>query len=319
MATTTSTLLPTTQNYYTKKALDFLKPRVIFLQHCQVAQALPSNSGRTVTFYRNTKLSAATTPLSEGTTPAGSSVSRVAYTTTPSQYGDFTIITDIAAQTDVNTTVVESIREIVAEQAARTIDVICRSEIVNFSQVVNAGRVTDAAFTTTSVLKADDLRRASADLRANDVLPFEGNRFVAILHPTAMYQLESETGTGGFIDLKKYDDSSVLSDGPKMNGYRGSINGVDLYESSLVDTVGVGIYLAYRNVVMGKNAFAAVQLDKNSMEIIVNDFKSGGSEDPLQQRMTLGWKSYMSAKSLDDNAAGSKNLRAIVIRSIVPA
>lgn len=289
------------------------------MQHCQVKQALPSNSGRTVTFYRNTKLSAATTPLTEGTTPAGSNVSRKAYVTTPSQYGDFTVITDIAAQTDVNTTVVESIREIVAEQAARTIDIICRSEIVNFSQVVNAGRVADGAFSATSVLKADDIRRAAADLRAADVLPYENNRYVAILHPTALYQLESETGTGGFMDLKKFDDSSVLSDGPKMNGYRGSINGVDLYESSLVDTVVIGPFNAYRNVVMGKNAFAAVQLDKNSLSVMTKGFESGGSEDPLEQRMTLGWKSYMACLSLDDNATGSKNIRSIVIRSIVPS
>lgn len=315
MSTSTSTLLPTTQNYYTKKALDFLKPKVIFLQHCQVEQALPSNSGRTVTFYRNTKLSAATTPLTEGTTPAGSNVSRVAYTTTPSQYGDFTVITDIAAQTDVNTQVIASIREIVAEQAARTIDITCRSEIVNFSVVVNAGRVADGAFSSSSTLTANDLRKAAADLRANDVAPYENGRYVLIAHPYAVGNLEQESATGSFIDLRKYDDSKTLADGPSMNGYRGSINGVDIYESSLVDTTVIGPFTAYRNVVMGKNAFAAVQLDKNSLSVMTKGFESGGTEDPLEQRMTLGWKSYMAAKSLDDSAAGSKNIRSIVIRS----
>jgi N4-gp56 family major capsid protein len=315
MATSTATLLPTTQNYYTKKALDFLKPRVVFLQHCQVAQALPSNSGRTVTFYRNTKLAAATTPLTEGVTPAGSNIARVAYTTTPSQYGDFTVITDIAAQTDINSQVVESIREVVAEQAARTVDIIVRSEIVNFSQVVNAGRVADGAFGASSTLKADDLRRAAAELRGNDVLPYENGRYVAIIHPSAAYQLQSETGTGGFMDLKKYDDSKVLSEGPRLNGYMGSINGVDVYESSLVDTTVIGPFTAYRNVVMGKNAFACVQMDKNSLAVITKSFESGGTEDPLEQRMTLGWKSYLAAKSIDDTAAGGKNIRSIVVRS----
>lgn len=314
MATSTSTMLPSTQNFYTKKALDSLKPRVMFLQHCQVEQALPSNSGRTVTFYRNTKLSAATTPLTEGTTPAGSNVSRVAYTTTPSQYGDFTVITDLVASTDVDSQVVSSIQDIVAEQAARTIDVVCRSEFVNFSQVVNAGR----GINVTTIV-ANDIRKAARDLRAADVLTFTNDKFRAILHPSVVYDLKADTNTGGWIDINKYDNSGILRSGDGTTGFVGSLDGVDIYETSLVDTVAVGPSTAYRNIVVGRNAFAAVKLDKNSLSVMTKGFESGGTEDPLEQRMTLGWKMYFACKSLDDNASGSKNLRSIVIRASASA
>lgn len=271
---------------------------------------LPANAGRTVNWYRNTKLNPASTPLTEGTTPAGSDVSRKSYTVTPSQYGDFTVITDLAAQTDVLPQVVDSIKDIVAEQAARTIDLVCRSEMVNFSQVVNAGRGIDV-----TTIVANDIRKAARDLRANDVLPFTNDRFHAILHPNVVYDLKADTNTGGWIDINKYDNSDVLRNGDGTTGFVGSIDQVDIYETSLVDTVAVGANTAYRNIVMGRNAFGAVQLNKDSLSVMTKDFASGGTEDPLEQRMTLGWKMYFACKSLDDNAASSKNLRSIVVRA----
>ena len=59
-----------------------------------IHKSLPTKSSETIKFRRYTNLAAATTPLTEGVTPAGSQLAVTDITAAVVQYGDFVTLTD---------------------------------------------------------------------------------------------------------------------------------------------------------------------------------------------------------------------------------
>ena len=87
MALTTTTQLTTNiTGAYDKRLLDRLVPKFIFMGYGE-ERPVPSNSGATITLRRYTNLTAATTALTEGVTPAGSQLAKTDLTITCYQYG----------------------------------------------------------------------------------------------------------------------------------------------------------------------------------------------------------------------------------------
>lgn len=53
-------------------------------------------------------------------------------------------------------------------------------------------------------------------------------------------------------------------------------------------------------LVLGKDAFGNVKVSGEDAHVIVKQLGSSGSEDPLDQRSTIGWKSFYAAKILQE-------------------
>jgi N4-gp56 family major capsid protein len=65
----------------------------------------------------------AVTPLVEGVTPAGNSISNQDYSVTLSQYGDYVTITDVILDTHTDS-VLQETTDILGEQAALTVETL---------------------------------------------------------------------------------------------------------------------------------------------------------------------------------------------------
>jgi N4-gp56 family major capsid protein len=79
-------------------------------------------------------------------------------------------------------------------------------------------------------------------------------------------------------------------------GEIGMIHGARMIESSNVKTFSSSITV-YPTTFLGGMAFGITELQ--SLETIIKGFGSGGTEDPLNQRMTIAVKKSFAAKILN--------------------
>ena len=92
MAITTLTQLPPeVRTYFDRMLLTLARPYFIYDLFAQKRQ-IPLNSGDQMVFARYSTLSAATIPLTDGQTPAGSQLSRTDFKAAISWYGDYVTI-----------------------------------------------------------------------------------------------------------------------------------------------------------------------------------------------------------------------------------
>jgi len=98
------------------------QPHLIIQQFGQ-AKPLGKNDTDTKKFRRYERLAAATTALTEGVTPSGSSPTTTDYTATLSQYGDYLELTDVIADLHTDPVLME-FSGIIGEQAALTVETI---------------------------------------------------------------------------------------------------------------------------------------------------------------------------------------------------
>jgi N4-gp56 family major capsid protein len=130
MATTQTTGIVSAemQTYYDKKLLSRLIANFIHMQWGQ-KRPIPKNTGNTINFRKFASLTTATTPLTEGTTPAGNSITVTALTASPSQYGDFVQVSDVLDLEAIDP-VLDEMATVLGEQASETLDEVTRDILV---------------------------------------------------------------------------------------------------------------------------------------------------------------------------------------------
>jgi len=126
---------------------------------------IPQNSGSsTIKFRRYGNLSAATTALTEGVTPAGSAMSVTDITATVAQYGDFVTFSDVVSYESKDPILTE-FAEILGDQAGDTLDQLARDVIAAGTTVTYVGQVSRAAITTTDLITATEVRKMVRTLK----------------------------------------------------------------------------------------------------------------------------------------------------------
>jgi len=103
-------------------------PLFVHLKWAQVRD-IPKGAGTSIKFRRYSLLTPATTPLTEGITPAGS---QLAYTDVPAtieQYGDYVTLTDLLVFTTLDPVLTET-AEVLGIQYQQTIEQVCRDVMV---------------------------------------------------------------------------------------------------------------------------------------------------------------------------------------------
>ncbi|KKL10927.1 hypothetical protein LCGC14_2550910, partial [marine sediment metagenome] len=105
---------------------------------------LPRKAGTdTVKFRRYGILAAATTPLTEGVTPAGKQLSTTELTAQVQQYGDYITVTDLVDMTTYDPVLTEVAEDVLGDQIGLTLDTLCRD-------IIAAGTTGQYASTATS-------------------------------------------------------------------------------------------------------------------------------------------------------------------------
>ena len=310
---TTSNLPSALSEFYDRVFLERAKPLLLFSLFGQ-NRPLKTKNSKTIKFRRYNALAAATTPLTEGVTPSGNDLSVTDLTATVAQYGDFIKITDMVDLTNPDPVLTEG-AQVLGEQAAETIDTLVRDVLVAGTSVAYANGSARADVNTlitkdliakrVRLLKNQKARKITAMLGAGpgyNTVPINA-AYVGFVHPDVSYTIKNLTG---FVPVEKYPSQQTLP------GEIGSIEEVRFIETTQAPVfAGAGATGGsnvketgsnadvYATIIVGANAYGIVPLDMNG-GIIVKPLGSGGTEDPLEQRATEGWKVAFTSKILND-------------------
>lgn len=299
--TTQTSLSAENKTFWDKALIVLAAPELI---HDQFAQQrdIPANNGKTIEFRQFDPLPEITTPLTEGVTPAGQSLTVNAINATVAQYGGYVTTSDVLDMTALDPVVNEATK-LIARQAGETLDTITRDIInagtnVMYAQGNAAARPTSRATvgytsaTNNNNLTVDDIKLAVRALKRQDAPKINGD-YVAIIHPDVAYDLMKDPE---WLNPKQYVDTQDI-----YNGEIGKLYGVRFIENTRAKVftgAGASDGDVYSTLVIADDAYGTTKVAGGGLQHIVKPLGSGGSSDPLDQRATVGWKAIKTAKIL---------------------
>lgn len=307
---TDTTRISSTQTYYDRLLLTRAEP---FLIHTLFAQDrnLPKNQGtKIIQFRRYTNLSAATTALTEGTTPSNEAIAVTNITATVAQYGSYVIITDMVDLTTPDKTVT-NMTELLGDQMGLTIDTLTRDILVAGATVKLAtGGEHYSAGSTPGYLQLADVTSVQQTLISANARPIGsiikastgvGTKavspaFYAMAHTDLLTEIPGFTGWQKVAD---YADPSKA-----LEAEYGAIDRIRFLFTTNATKTGSGTDgtpYQYQTPVVAKDAYGVTRLAGGEKKVIVKSYGSSGTADPLDQRSTVGWKTAFVAKILNDN------------------
>lgn len=286
------------KTYYDTEMLQNTRAKLIFHQLGK-KQHLPAHHGRTVEWRKWNKLPDIR-ELQEGVIPTGLKLGATDLSVTLKQYGDFVAVTDILDLHAIDPVILGAQDELSAA-ASLTMDKLDRAVLVAETNVMYADKVaadgTKTAVDTradliatggTTYFTPDTVAKAVTVLRKLDAPFYSGSEYMAIIHPSCVYDLRSNKD---WIEAHKYFATTQI-----FNGEIGSLHGVRFIESTLAPIVMQGTKAVYQILMFGKDAFAVVDPEGAGMRTIVKGREQVGG--PLEQFSTVGVKTETAAKVL---------------------
>lgn len=294
---TTTNLSVEAKEFYDRALLTRLQGNLVYAKYAQ-KKGITGRNGNTVSFRRFNSLAAATTPLTEGVTPTGNKTTITEIKATPKQYGDYIPCSDILDLIGIDPVISENTK-VLGEQAAETIDIVisdivCTGTTVQYANGKTARNLLTAADKLTSL----EVRKAVRTLRKNKAKPLEGKYYIGLISPDAEFDLMDDPL---WKDVSTYAASSQIFDGEI--GKLGGVRFVRASNNKEYPTGGASSAPVFTTIILGADAYGIVDVNgKVKPEMIVKQMGSAGTEDPLNQRATTGWKAYFTAIRLQELA-----------------
>lgn len=278
--------------FYSKYLIENAKPALVYDQFGQ-KHNIPKNGGKTIEFRKYSPLPKATTPLTEGVTPAGQALTVSTVTATVKQYGDFVPLTDMLLLTAIDNNLVQAL-DLLGAQAGATLDTVTREILMGGTSVQYAeGQVSSrATLTANHKLTVKAIRLAARFLKKQNAPKIDGS-YVAVIHPDIAYDLQDDDE---WKDWNKYTTSDKMFNGEI--GKIANVRFVETTEAKIFAKAGASNQDVYATLVLGANAYGTTNIEGGGLETIVKPLGSGGTEDPLNQRGTAGWKATKTAVRL---------------------
>lgn len=297
-ATTGNDLSPEMKTFYEKDLIEMAEAELIFDQFAE-KYPIPKNKGKTIEFRKFTPLAKALTPLTEATTPNGQSLDVSAITATVAQYGGYVTLSDLLKLTTIDNIIVQTTK-LLSSQAGRTLNTVTRNVIDAGTNVIYAPNgstpvASRAAIDVTSLLTLEVIRQASLKLRRYNAPTFDGS-YVCIVHPDVAMDVRR---LNGWVDIAKYGDPQRI-----FKGEIGMIEKIRFIENTEAEIIAEdssgssSTCNVYCTNFIARGAYATTELEGGGLEMIVKQNGSAGTEDPLNQRSTIGWKATKVSKIL---------------------
>ena len=313
-----SDISPRTQVYAEAKLLAHAEP-ILILNKLGQTHPIPQNKTQTIKFRRPKPFAPATAPLTEGVTPESQKMVYEDVTATLAQYGSWSEITDVIADTHEDQ-VLSDLTMISGEQAAETTELLAWGAISNGTNVIYANG-SQREYVSTQ-LSLDHVRNAVRKLQRNrakkkstildgsikyGTTPVEAS-YIAVCHTDLEADIRS---IAGFIPVSQYGQRQ-----PIVPQEFGSIENVRFITSPLftpeadagntfagrkiLSTSGTKADI-YKIIVFGQDAFATCPLKgKEAAQILVRNPGKAEKGDPLGQTGSVAWKTWWAGKILND-------------------
>lgn len=292
--TTSPGLSDEMKTYYSDYLIDNAIPKLVHDQFGQ-KHPIPKNGGKTIQFRKYSPLPKLTTPLQEGVTPNGQSLTMSIIEATVAQFGGYVTLSDILLLTAIDNNLVQATK-LLGAQAGATLDTITREVLNGGTNAIFAGEKNARQdLTVSDVLSVNDIKKAVRFLKTQNAEQINGS-WVAIIHPDVSYDL---TNDPLWKDVKTYDPSDMYE------GEIGKLFGVRFVETTeakkFVKAGNGGNTTVYSTLVLGDNAYGVTEITGGGLQHIVKQLGSAGTADPLDQRATAGWKATKVAERLVEN------------------
>ena len=288
--TGTGTLSDEMKTYYSDYLIDNAVPKLVHDQFGQ-KHPIPKNGGKIIEFRKYSPLPKLLTPLTEGVTPDGQSLTVSTITATVAQYGGYVTLSDMLMLTAIDNNLVQATK-LLGNQAGATLDTITREVLVGGTNVIySGGKASRSALTATDTLTVDDIKKAVRALKTQNADKI-GDSFVGIIHPDVAYDL---TNDPQWEKVKEYDPKDWYE------GEIGRIAGVrfvETTEAKIFAKAGASSQAVYATLILGDNAYGVTEIEGGGLEHIVKQLGSAGTADALNQRATVGWKATKVAERL---------------------
>ena len=301
--TTQESLSAEMKTFYDMTLIDEASANLVHDQFGQ-KRPIPANGGKTIEFRKFSPLAKATTPITEGVTPAGKDLTVTSLTATVNQYGDYIVQSDVLELTALDNTILEATK-LLGKQAGSTLDTVVRDVLQSGTNVTYCPKIVSGAETAvtsragldaTAKLTVDVVQQVVAKLRAQNT-PTIGGKYVAIIHPYVSYDLMRDPE---WIDAHKYSNPTNLYEGEI--GEIAGVRFVQTTEAKIYTGTGCPSGLAvFASLFMGENAYGVTEITGGGLQTIVKQKGSAGTGDPLDQRSSVGWKAIKTAEILVQN------------------
>jgi N4-gp56 family major capsid protein len=290
-------LSPEMKTFYDMTLIDEAQANLVHGQFAQ-KKPIPKGSGKTIEFRKFASLPKATTPLTEGVTPDGKSLTVTAITATVAQYGDYITMSDVLELTTIDNVIVEATK-LLGRQAGLTLDTIVRNVMHSGTNVTYCPKVaadgsetevtSRSALDETCQLTVKVVQQVVAKLRAQNAPTIDG-KYVAIIHPYVAYDLMRDPE---WIDAHKYAKPENL-----YEGEIGEVAGVRFVQTTEAKIYEDGVF---GTLFLGSGAYGDTEITGGGLQTIVKQKGSAGTADPLDQRSSVGWKAIKTAELLIEN------------------
>lgn len=306
---TTTTTQAVKSRYYDELFLRLAEAKFVHKQLGQLNRKVPAGEGgygsQVLYWTKWVRLPTITAVgTGQGVPTSALTLSALNVTGSTEQYDSAVSISDIMAYASFGDVMKSAVQQL-AYQAGLSIDTIVRN-------VISTGGTQQSASATAywsavpagANLIVSEIRKAARTLNAADAIEQDDGNWVAVAHPHAIYDLQGDTTTGGWIEANKYTEGR---DG-LLTGEVGKLYGVRFLQSSNAYTRGssyatgsavVASTTIYVTSIFGKDAFGVSELQ--ALKTYVKPFGSGGVGDPTDKIATAGWKTLFGANVLNSS------------------
>lgn len=213
---------PALVEYYERTLLENMRPAMVHYVDAQ-KRNLPEHNGQMIQFRKFTPFAPITTPLAEGVTPDGQTLTETAFRAVIKPYGGYVSMTDEMQWKMLDNMHQETAR-LLADQAADSLEAIAANAFSAGLNVQYVGQSSRAAITASDNLTYAEIKKAVRTLKRNNVKPFGDGYYHAIVHPDVVHDLTSDTM---WVDVAKYQDKQAV-----QQYELGTIYKVKFYEST---------------------------------------------------------------------------------------
>lgn len=299
--TTTTVLPPAVREYYDRLLLMTAYPTLIHTRFAQ-KRKVPRKMGDTIVFRRYSRLETVPITLDDGITPPGAPLSATDIKARVDFYGNYVTITNQVELT-VEDRVLNEASRLLAQNLGQTIDEVTRDILASTSSVLLCSNGTNGN-TPTEITKSD------IDIAVRTLLGQDAEMISSVVTGINAFGTSPiRPSFWGMLDTDILDDLEQVSNFQPTSSYPSQQTVLDaewgatgnvrwLYTS--VGSVSSASPAVYNNFIVGKEAYAVVNLGSESGEFYVEPLGSAGSADPLHQRGSVGWQHPFVARILND-------------------
>jgi N4-gp56 family major capsid protein len=300
LGTSTITLNPITRESYNKNMLRNAYPELVFSKYAN-KYSIPKGEGRVANWHRVTKFAVPQAPLTltESVTPPAIAGAYTRLNVTVNQYGAWTGVSDRFDVESIDPVLMRYSAEL-GKHEGQVLDIVTRNGFLSGTNVAYAAafgtttpRTARANIAAADIVNDFDIKRIARILARQNTPRFkEGTSeyFVMIVHPDVYFDMMS-------LDAWKYpgyyaDPKAIYTGTVKM------LLGVLVVPTTQVRVTNTGASSApiYENICFGMDALGEADIEALASEMIVKS--TGGTDDPLNQRKTAGWKATHASRIL---------------------